>query len=99
VYGKSYGKVYVCDNFPDCDSYVGVHRGTNRPLGTLANKELRKARMECHNVFDQSWRSGRSTRDDAYRTLAITTGVKEPHFWQFTLEQCNKFLEATKLCR
>lgn len=99
VYGKSYGKVYVCDNYPDCDSYVGVHKGTDRPLGTLANKELRTARVGCHRKFDESWKSGRSTREDAYKTLSIITGIENPHFGQFTLEQCNAFLETTKKCR
>lgn len=38
IYGKSYGKIYLCRN---CMAYVGVHKGTDKPLGRLANAELR----------------------------------------------------------
>lgn len=43
VYGdRNYGKIYVCSNYPICDAYVGVHKGTqDKPKGTLANAELR----------------------------------------------------------
>lgn len=35
VYGKSYGMMYLCRN---CMAYVGVHKGTDKPLGRLAQK-------------------------------------------------------------
>jgi hypothetical protein len=51
VYGnKSYGMVYLCRG---CSAYVGVHKGTNKALGRLANAELREAKMEAHHWFDQ----------------------------------------------
>lgn len=28
--------LYVCKNYPACDSYVRVHTGTNIPVGSLA---------------------------------------------------------------
>ena len=34
IYGRSYGMAYLCRN---CDAYVGVHRGTDEPLGRLAD--------------------------------------------------------------
>ena len=40
IYGKSYGKIYLCRN---CMAYVGVHKGTDKPLGRLANAELRRS--------------------------------------------------------
>ena len=36
--------LYVCKNYPVCDSYVRVQRGTKIPLGTVANRELRELR-------------------------------------------------------
>lgn len=33
IYGRSYGMIYLCR---PCRAYVGVHRGTNKPLGRLA---------------------------------------------------------------
>ena len=31
--------LYVCDRYPRCDSYVGAHKRTKEPMGTLANGE------------------------------------------------------------
>lgn len=44
-HGKSYGNIYYCTN---CGAYVGVHDGTKKPLGTLANAALRSKRREAH---------------------------------------------------
>lgn len=49
VYGKSYGMMYLCRN---CMAYVGVHKGTDKPLGRLANAELRYWKKRAHAVFD-----------------------------------------------
>ena len=68
--GRNFGLVYVCSNFPKCDSYVGVHKGTNRPKGTLADRNTRDARMRAHAAFDQIWKNGRMGRSKAYRLLA-----------------------------
>ena len=40
VYGSKSkgGKVYVCSRYPECNSYVGVHPGTNIAKGTLLKK-------------------------------------------------------------
>ncbi|MPN54908.1 hypothetical protein SDC9_202586 [bioreactor metagenome] len=45
VYGKSYGMIYYC---PDCHAWVGVHRGTDKPLGRLADAELRDWKKKAH---------------------------------------------------
>lgn len=44
--------LYVCSNYPECDSYVRVHAGTNIPVGSLANHELRSLRRTAHHYFD-----------------------------------------------
>ena len=51
VYGRSFGLIYLC---APCDAYVGTHKGSPRhaPLGTLANKELREARLKAHEILD-----------------------------------------------
>ena len=51
---RSYGMIYYCHK---CGDYVGVHKKTNKPLGTLANPELSKKRVETHKVFDRLWKS------------------------------------------
>lgn len=40
--------LYVCKRYPVCDAYVRTHPGTSRPVGTLANRELRSLRREAH---------------------------------------------------
>lgn len=62
-----------------CDARVGVHDGTDRPKGTLANAELRRARMDAHAAFDPLWRRGPRRRfrrrGEAYRWLAGELGL------------------------
>ena len=94
IYGRSYGKVWVCGNFPGCDSFVGVHKGTNIPLGTLANKELRKLRNTCHILFDSLWKSGAKSRDGAYSILARTLKIKKVdcHIALFDVPMCKQMI-------
>lgn len=92
--GKSYGLVYVCENYPQCDSFVGVHKGTKRPKGTLANAELRELRKQCHKKFDPIWKSGKMKRPEAYKWLAQQMGLEEAHIGAFDVEQCKKFLAS-----
>lgn len=49
--------LYVCSGYPECDSYVGVHAGTMKPKGTLANGDLRHKRIETHRLFDAIWKT------------------------------------------
>lgn len=46
-HGHSFGMIYLC---PRCGAYVGVHKGSDKPLGRLANSELRnwKRRLMQH---------------------------------------------------
>ena len=73
IYGKSYGKIYLCRN---CMAYVGVHKGTDKPLGRLANAELRNWKKAAHAVFDPLWKYGRfrGHRNAAYAWLAQKMG-------------------------
>jgi hypothetical protein len=53
--GRDYGLAYICENFPVCDAYVGVHKNSGKPLGRLANKELRDWKIKAHAAFDELW--------------------------------------------
>ena len=92
IYGKSYGKVYFCKR---CDAYVGVHRGTDKPLGRLANKELRYWKVKAHEAFDPLWKSKRKTRSEAYAWLALQMDLcaEDCHIGMFDVEQCKKVVE------
>lgn len=86
--------VYVC--WP-CDAYVGTHKGTNppKPLGTMANAELRKARKAAHAAFDPFWRAGRMRRREAYAKLSALMNLpkEKAHIAMFNVEQCKKVVE------
>lgn len=71
VYGRSYGMIYYC---PDCKAWVGVHKGTDAPLGRLADAQLRKAKIAAHAAFDVIWRRRRTTRKKAYKWLSEPDG-------------------------
>lgn len=75
-----------------CDAYVGCHPGTQKPLGRLANAELRAAKQLAHSYFDRLWREGRMTRKEAYRQLGESMGLPAgaTHIGMFDVEQCNK---------
>ena len=62
--------LYVCKRYPVCDAYVRTHPGTNRPVGTLANRELRSLRREAHRYFDRLYLSGMMSKEQAYEWLA-----------------------------
>ena len=82
-----------------CDAFVGVHKGTTRPLGRLADTELRKSKSAAHRAFDPLWELGNfKTRKDAYAWLAETLKipVKECHIGEFDVHQCMRVIEACK---
>lgn len=51
-------KYYVCGRYPACDCYVAAHRKTLLPMGTLADKPLRKKRHDAHVALDSLWKNG-----------------------------------------
>ena len=94
IYGRIYGNggCYLCDN---CGAYVGVHNTkTKKPLGRLANKEMRQLKMRCHEKFDKLWKIYSFKRADCYGYLAWKLGLcfRETHFGWFDIEYLNKAL-------
>lgn len=87
---------YQCKH---CDAYVGTHNGTNKPLGTLANKNLRMARGLAHKSFDPLWKYGKLRRKDAYIGLSKFMGinVNVTHIALFNLEQCYEVVKYSEL--
>jgi len=96
-------KFWTCQ---PCAAYVGCHRGTQKPLGRLANAELRQAKQDAHAAFDQLWRFhtfGQQpesyqamTRTEAYKWLAKELGIEfdKCHIGMFDVETCQKVVEA-----
>jgi hypothetical protein len=104
--GRSYGLAWICSKFPECDSYVGCHPGTKKPLGRLANEELRIAKHRAHLAFDWMWRakivrdrcSKKIARNAAYAWLARCLGIEleQCHIGMFDVETCNR---VVAVCR
>lgn len=95
VYGRSYGMIYLCK---PCNAYVGVHKGTNEPLGRLANKELRNLKMAAHEAFDPIWKTKKMKRNQAYNWLAeqMELSPEETHIGMFDVSQCKKVIKICK---
>ncbi|MGD9567560.1 MAG: DUF3268 family zinc-finger domain-containing protein [Sedimentibacter sp.] len=95
VYGRSYGMIYLCQ---PCDAYVGVHKGTNEPLGRLANKELRYWKMAAHEAFDPIWKTKKMKRNNAYKWLAeqLRLSPEETHIGMFDITMCKIVIEICK---
>lgn len=93
-HGKSYGMIYLCR---PCRAYVGVHDGTNKPLGRLADAELREWKKRAHAAFDPIWQQGRfrKKRNKAYAWLAEKMGLtkEETHIGMFDVPQCKQVIQ------
>lgn len=81
-------------------AWVGCHEGTEKPFGTLANAELRMARMAAHAALDPIWQSGKVRRVAAYQWLALKLGINvhDCHVGQFDLETCRRVIEICREC-
>jgi len=92
------GKLWVCENYPKCDSYVGCHPNTEIPLGRLADPRLRFFKKKAHCVFDPIWRSGQMSRNDAYEWLAVKMSLplSACHIGKFDVAQCKECIEVCK---
>ncbi|MFZ1007182.1 MAG: zinc-finger-containing protein [Candidatus Sulfotelmatobacter sp.] len=101
VYGPAYEgrfNLWVCQNYPQCDSYVGVHANSPyaAPMGSLANPALRKLRKQAGEAFAELWRSGRMTRSQASRKLEKIMGHRKyhSHIAGYNEDQCLRALMA-----
>lgn len=92
VYGKRYGKFYMCWFCKPCRAYVGCHNNTKIPLGTMANVELRGWRVKVHNYIDPLWKGGKISRKKVYQILKDRFG-KDIHIGESDIETCKRILE------
>ena len=96
VYGESAGKelLYVCSRYPVCDCYVGVHKNSLKPLGTLADAAVRRKRIEAHQIFNQIWKSGLMEKQQAYIWLQAKLGLNErqTHIAKFSAYMCDQVI-------
>jgi len=87
---------YQCE---PCDAYVGCHEGTTRPLGRLADKELRKYKKDVHAAFDPIWQLHKeNSRREAYQWLAekLQINYRDCHVGMFDIETCKRAIVFCK---
>lgn len=104
-HGRDYGPAYAC--FKDA-AWVGCHPHSERPLGRLANAELRGWKMKAHAAFDPVWIARWHTkhaldaryskpmaRGGRYRALAELLGIprEQAHIGMFSVELCQRTVE------
>ncbi len=91
--------MYVCSRYPECDAYVRVHEGTNIPVGTLANRNLRSLRRTAHQYFDKLYKTGIMSKDEAYSWLAylIDSPISQAHIGYLGEYYCREVIKQSKL--
>lgn len=104
--GRDYGPMWVCWR---CEAWVGCHKGTDRPLGRLANKDLRDWKVKAHAAFDPLWKRNLekrrqergpdypqgAARGSGYKWLAEQLGIpqKDCHVGLFDVEMCKRVVD------
>ena len=64
---------------PHCRNYVGVHKDTGLPLGSVPTPELRNARHEIHKLIDPLFLNNLINRTHLYRKIAKRAEIDEFH--------------------
>lgn len=101
--GRDYGPAWAC---VPCGAWVGCHPGTRTPLGRLADKELRQAKIAAHAAFDRLWKAklrregGRKklARGAGYKWLAAQLGIEreECHIGMMDVALCRRVVEVCR---
>ena len=101
VYGcgrRSQGKyIYLCDRWPASDAYVSAHSRTHRPMGTLANGDLRHKRILAHRALEHLQKIRHMEKWEVYIWLQSKLGLndRQAHIGMFSDGMCD---EVIRLC-
>ena len=70
---------------------------TDKPLGRLANAELREWKKKAHAAFDPLWQGGKMRRNQAYAWLAQRLGLPThlTHIGMFDVITCQ---QVVRIC-
>lgn len=96
IYGRSYGRSHHAWYCRTCDAYVGVHENDpKRPLGTMANRELREWRKKAHAAIDPIWKERRMRRGQVYEWLK-NYFRHDVHIGKSDVQQCAMIIAAAE---
>lgn len=97
---NSFGWRWVCTT---CKAYVGCHKGTQVPLGTMADNTLRKYRQQAHFYFDYMWKIKKQNGDYlarkkgyAWLSKQLDIPIVKTHIGMFDKKQCEKVIKICK---
>lgn len=87
-----------------CDAHVGCHQTGMKPLGRLANAELRREKQSAHAAFDRLWRAKmardgctkKEARAAAYAWLAdqLRLAPADCHIGHMDVALCKRVVET-----
>lgn len=85
---------WIC---PDCGASIGVHKGTDIPLGVPAMTETGRKRILVHNEISRIEKIGMSRRH-IYKFLQKQMGLNEEqtHAGLFSSEECDRAIDILK---
>lgn len=98
LYSKQFWECKPCDARVGCHAPNKGYGDGSRPLGRLANAELRAAKSAAHAAFDPIWKSGCVSRGVAYRRLAAALAIDKSkcHIGEFDVQTCKQVVELCK---
>lgn len=93
--------LYLCSRWPVCDSYVSAHRRNLRPMGTLANGELRHKRIVAHRELERFRKKQGMETWAVYLWLQGALGLSEAqtHIALFSEDRCEQVISLCKKAR
>lgn len=93
---KSY--LYVCSRWPACDAYVSAHKKDRKPMGTMADRRLRRKRILAHRALEKLRAERHMDKWAVYVWLQAKLGLDESqaHIGMFSEEMCERVIT---LCR
>jgi hypothetical protein len=98
LFGRRFWRCAPCGAWTGChEPGKGQGDGT-KPLGRLANAELRRAKQAAHAAFDPLWKSRSMSRHEAYRWLAGELGIsfENCHIGMFDVDGCRAVVSAVR---
>lgn len=86
--------LYVCSQWPGCDSYVSAHKHNRRPMGTLANGNLRHKRILAHRALQRVQEKHHMEKWAAYLWLQGKLGLSpsHTHIGMFSEQMCEQVI-------
>ena len=89
---KSY--LYICSNWPSCDAYVSAHKTDRRPMGTLANGNLRHKRILAHQALEKLQKERHMDKWASYVWLQTKLGLDahHAHIGMFSEQLCDQVI-------